>query len=459
MPPSEQHRPEIVVGLVATPPDYPARVAARLTAELADRLAERVDADVRWTVREGWGEVAPRRDGGVEVLLDDTARRCSDARWDVAICLTDLPLLTERVPLVAQTSARRRVAIVSLPALGLGQLRGVRAAVPDLVDRLLTDASDERVPPAGRTPAELANRVAAIRRVVGEPDAGELGYVAPRLIGRLRLLTGMVRANRPGRALLGLSKLLVGAFGTAAFALTTETIWEMGDALGGLRLTVIMLLGLTALVAWLIVAHDLWEKPDQDTPAELARLFNVGTVLTLTLAATVSYVVLFVGTVLAAALLIDTSVLQQTLQRPVAVTDYLTLAWIISSLATVGGAIGSGLEDEETVRAAAYGYHPEPGGWRDERDGSPTGDRLRCDQGPPQDPTACPHHTDDHSVAALCPPTFPEDPERAAAVPGRRVRHPQSSGTIGRRRRSGWNSGRIGRMQRLRKWYPALGGG
>jgi hypothetical protein len=71
--------------------------------------------------------------------------------------------------------------------------------------------------------------------------------------------------------------------------------------------------------------------------------------------------------VLAAALLIDTSVLEQTLQRPVDLTDYLTLAWLISSLATVGGAIGSGLEDEETVRAAAYGYYPEPGGWQDEK--------------------------------------------------------------------------------------------
>jgi hypothetical protein len=71
--------------------------------------------------------------------------------------------------------------------------------------------------------------------VVGEPDAGELGYVASRLIGRARLLTGMVRANRPGRALLGLSKLLVDAFGTAAVALATNTIWQMGDALGGLR--------------------------------------------------------------------------------------------------------------------------------------------------------------------------------------------------------------------------------
>jgi ABC-type Mn2+/Zn2+ transport system permease subunit len=97
-------------------------------------------------------------------------------------------------------------------------------------------------------------------------------------------------------------------------------------------------------------------------------MFNLGTILTLTLAAAVSYLVLFAGTALAAALLIDPSVLKQTLQRPVAFIDYLTLAWIISSLATVGGAIGSGLEDEETVRAAAYGYHPEPGGWRDERD-------------------------------------------------------------------------------------------
>jgi hypothetical protein len=368
MSPNERHRPEIVVGLVATPPDHPAKVAARLAAELADQLAERVNSNVRWIVRQGWGDAAPRRDGGAEALLDDLARRRTDENWDVAVCLTDLPLHTDRMPLVAQTSARRRVAMVSLPALGLRQLRAVRTVVPDLVSRLLTDASDRRVPPAGWEPDGLASRVTAVDRMVGEGDAGELRYVASRLIGRVRLLAGMVRANRPGRALLGLSKLLVGVLGTAAFALINSTVWRVGDALDGFRLAVIMLLGLAALVVWLIVAHDLWEKPDQDTPAELARLFNVGTVLTLTLATAVSYVVLFAGAVLAAVLLIDTSVLEQTLQRPVDVADYLKLGWFISSMATVGGAIGSGLEDEQTVRAAAYGYHPEPGGWQDEKD-------------------------------------------------------------------------------------------
>ena len=126
--------------------------------------------------------------------------------------------------------------------------------------------------------------VAPVRRVVDQADDGEVGFVASRISGRLRLLAGMVRANRPGRALLGLSKLLVGAFGTAAFALTTNTIWQMGDALDGLRLTVIMLLSSPALIGWLSLRTTCGRSRPADTPRELARLFNAGTVVTLGLA-------------------------------------------------------------------------------------------------------------------------------------------------------------------------------
>jgi len=114
----------VTVGLVATPPDHPARVAERLTRELPGLLAARVDRDVRWEVRSGWGAVTPRRDGGADALVDDVARRREECGWDLAVCLTDLPLHADPVPLVAQSSARRRVALVSLPALGLRQLRG-----------------------------------------------------------------------------------------------------------------------------------------------------------------------------------------------------------------------------------------------------------------------------------------------------------------------------------------------
>jgi len=366
----DRDRTMIVVGLIATPPDYPARVAQRLADELADLLSQRVNDRVRWEVRTGWGSVAPRRDGGVEALLDDVARRREQEGWDVAICLTDLPLQVQRVPIVVRSSAVRSVAVVSLPALGLGQLRAVRAVVPGLVEELLHRSGTDRAPGDPEPLKQLVDVMAAIHRMLDASDDGEIGLVASRVRGGLRLVIGMVRANRPGRALLGLSKLLVGAFGTAAFALTTDTIWQMGDALSALRLTVIMVFGIGSLIAWLIVAHDLWERPGRGTPPELARLFNIGTVLTLCLATAMSYVVLFAGTVAAAWLLIRPSVLEQSLQPPIGLADYLTLAWIVSSLATVGGAIGSGLEDEETVRAAAYGYHPDPGGWLDETGGS-----------------------------------------------------------------------------------------
>jgi hypothetical protein len=367
-PEAGSERRVVTVGLVATPPDHPARVAEQFTRELPELLATRVDRDVRWEVRSGWGEVTPRRDGGAAALLDDVARRREGCGWDVAVCLTDLPLHARRMPLVAHCSARRRVGVVSLPALGLGQLRAGRPAIAGLVDGLL--AADERSgrPVPDEQTARMVEDVAPIRRLVDdETDDGEVGFLASPFTGRLRLVAGMVRANRPGRALLGMSKLMVGAFGTAAFSLATNSIWQMGDALDGFRLTVIMLLSIAALVGWLVFTHHLWEKRSPGTPPELARLFNLGTVLTLGLAAVVSYAVLFAGILGVAALLIDASVLEQGIGHPVGLLDYLTLAWIISSMATVGGAIGSGLEDEEEVRVAAYGYHPTPGGWSDEQ--------------------------------------------------------------------------------------------
>jgi hypothetical protein len=41
------------------------------------------------------------------------------------------------------------------------------------------------------------------------------------------------------------------------------------------------------------------------------------------------------------------------------VADQVSLAWLATSIATLGGALGAALETGETVREAAYTYQPD----------------------------------------------------------------------------------------------------
>jgi len=42
-----------------------------------------------------------------------------------------------------------------------------------------------------------------------------------------------------------------------------------------------------------------------------------------------------------------------------ALSDYVRLAWLVTTLGTVGGALGAAVESDRAVREAAYGFRPE----------------------------------------------------------------------------------------------------
>ena len=152
---------------------------------------------------------------------------------------------------------------------------------------------------------------------------------------------------------------LAAAFAIAAYALVIPTIWQMADSLGWMRLSGLMILSIMAMVTWIIVAHNLWERPADQEARDQAALYNAATALTLTVAVLFSYAVLFVLVLVAALIFLDSGFLQSILGHPVGFSDYVRLAWMATSLSTVAGALGSGLEDEETVRDATYGYRQQ----------------------------------------------------------------------------------------------------
>ena len=405
MPPEEEHSSDnsdepppahdrsVALGLIPAP-EMPHRLAQELSTKLPELLSRRVDERVSWEVSVICDPLTGSDPDAVRVI-DAGRERMEEEGWNLAICLTDLPIRTDGRPVVATVSTAYNVAVLSLPPLGVTLLRRrVREATLQLVSELyegspeLGRAGEYRDAAEGnsgqvRRPGSRAHRlverrltelISPIRRIAPtneEDDEVDVRFVSPKVRGHVRLLAGMVLANRPWRLFTTMKGTLAAAFATAAYALVMPIIWQMADSLSWVRLLALMVLAVVAMVVWIIVAHHLWERPAaQEEAREQAALYNASTALTLGVAVLFSYAVLFVLVLLAAGIFLESGFLQSNLGHPVGVSDYVRLAWMATSLATVAGALGSGLEDEETVREATYGYRQQRRNAPNEPEGS-----------------------------------------------------------------------------------------
>ena len=316
--------------------------------------------DANWRTRVVVDGLVPATAPTTE-LVDAAHRRLLAEDWEMAICLTDMPLRIGRRPLAGHASPTHRVALVSVPALGprnvgarasqtaLGMLQVLLDLPPDL------PASDGRA----RDP-HLRQRLVDLSELADEdPEHGPTGLAALASGGRLRLLAGMLRANRPWRLATRLYRALVAALATAAFALVSSDVWVIAESLDLGRLAVVAALSVGVTVASLIAAHGLWERSGPGTARDQILLFNATTTATVLVGIASLYAVLFVLALSAAGLLITTDVLSEAVGTSIGWEGYLKLAWLASSLATVGGALGAGLESDNAIREAAYAYRPE----------------------------------------------------------------------------------------------------
>lgn len=305
----------INVGLVADP-SAPTAVARRFDGRDVELVSEPFTTDCE----------------DAHTALDRLHAKAEEHGWDVVVGLTELPLRdADGGYLLAKTDPRRRVAVVSLPALGGFRVEPrSHRAVHSLIEGL---AGDRDAPP---------------RSVDGST-------------GRGRVLLGMVLANRPWLLVPGLKSALVAALATGAVATINSTVWLLAGSLSPWRLVVATVASVALVVGWIVIDGELWDRPDDesDDARERSRLYNTSTLITLMTGVLICYAVLYLVNLLWALFVLDPAVMGGYLGSSLGYADIFVLAWFVASAATVGGGLGTGLESDDAIRRAAYSKREE----------------------------------------------------------------------------------------------------
>lgn len=330
-----------------------AEIVMPVVDELEHRLAS-VYPSVRWqvTARRHHAAPLPRQ---IPELLECGRKRLLKEGWNLALVVTDLPLRANGRPIASHVSPTHGVAILSLPALGpIQSRRRLTGAVHDTVAALVGErAADHRHPHSDTwRPATLRR----LGQLAAAPLSNQQGrwFAMRAMAGHARLLAGMVIANRPWRLAARLYRGLVAALAFVCFSVVNPGVWQLAATMGLGRLALAAVGSLTLIVVSLILVHRLWERAESPRAREQVVLFNAATSLTLLAGVLTLYLALLAATFVTTLVFVPPVVLGSAVHRAANLGEYLQTAWLVSSLATVGGALGAALESDAAVRDATY---------------------------------------------------------------------------------------------------------
>ncbi|GAB3666398.1 hypothetical protein GCM10027591_15250 [Zhihengliuella somnathii] len=345
------------VGIMADP-GLPEIVVGRVRRAVEDDLRE-YDGDGWEVVVEG-GALPLDSDGDIP-LMERAEALISQREWDYLIYVTDLPRTYNGQPMAYELDLSTGAALLTLPSFGWWRLRArLRTMLSDLaltLDREL--APDEEKNRSGEV------RTPGVRTVHHDAGEGSVYVTLDSRFNSLRLWSGMLRNNRPGRLLSALWTCIATAAAAGAFGIFYTSIWDMSDALPTRRLALITVVAILTLSGWLIARNGLWTRSSAidragttpmgaDSARSQASLDNAATVATVVLSVTFMYAILFVLLFLGSVTIVDAGYLKDQLNHAVDIGDYLSLSWLAASLGTMAGSLGSNFDGESSIREATY---------------------------------------------------------------------------------------------------------
>lgn len=363
----------ITIGLIPAP-GFPAEVASQLQHELTSGLANDIDHDVTWQIEMTIDPLT-----GAAEYIDEVMQKATVLKqaygWDYAICLTDLPIFANGHLVTADASVKNGVAQISLPSFGAMPSRSrIHTSMIQMVGELYYRSSpDDAFVNASLNQKRLLHKngkitniykrqfaLGDVQRIYPSPNARDIDIrfiLKSQILGWSRVVSGMTFANRPWKALFSFKQALALAFSTGAYISFFSTPWQLSLHYTLPRFILLALISMIGMVVWVILSHNLWEKPN-GSDRRLSRLYNYTTVITLSTIVLTYYLILFAAFSMALFLFVPPHLFEgwTGLDREPSILDYLQLVWFVTSLGTIAGAIGTGLQHEDKIREITYSY-------------------------------------------------------------------------------------------------------
>ena len=335
--------------LIRADVSVPVQEEGTLAAGLEEELTAAYPG-LSWRVHVGRGDLGDSEDDDSLDLLESARDHMLDQDWDLAVGVCQEPLRQGRHTLTAQVSPAHSAGVVSLDLAGVG----LAAAVRDVVARILGLDPDEGDP----SPQQLRAAMDAARQLATDVEdrGAESGGLFVWRVGssNARLLLGTIRANRPWLLAASLSRSLSAALATGALTLITTDLWLLSAEYNGLQMVLVGGVAVLSVTVSLVVGANLWERPRRRVEREPVAVFNIAMVASVLIGVLVLHVGLFVTALAGALLLVDPDVFAEVTGDPAHFPQYLKLAWFVGGLATIGSALGAGLEEDDDVRAAIF---------------------------------------------------------------------------------------------------------
>lgn len=402
---------EIKLGLIPSP-DLPAKLTSTFVDDLPKFLSSRVDDSVTWKPYN----ISDPLIGSAEYmnqLMNKAVDLKHKNKWDYVICLTDLPQFMDRHVIMADVDTTNKVALVSIPSFGSFPMkRRIKWAISKILndmhhmDKINTsriyrkstkdrplfyplqritlrhdDTEQSETEPVTEAdhnqhtikhkhqPQDTPNKkdidttqneaTSKDQETQEETTESDIRYIIKsKLFGYLCILAGMTFANRPWTALISFKKVLMLAFGTGIYITLFPTPWELSTIYSIPRFILLMFVAISGMVTWMVFAHNLWEKPTQKGDIRLRKLYNYTTLTTLSLIMLINYIVLYCLFFAAIAIFVPPGLFEAAtnLNHDPSIKHYFLLTWLITSLGTLAGSIGTASEREEDIRRITYSY-------------------------------------------------------------------------------------------------------